>query len=344
MRKTKQIIFGLIILTIFSLFGWGIYSFVKPAPTCFDGIKNQNETDVDCGGPCVSCDLKSLKPIQVGQGWPKWFRTTPSTSGIIAEIYNPNPDWGAWNFLYKFEIKDQFGSVLKTIEGKSFIYGGELKYLIEPRVDVEVGKIASANLVISNPQWAKSSDFPEPNIEIQDTKTEKSDMLYVEGKVINRSESDLKNLSVYALVYNKDGQFLSASKTIVDSVPKFSSSVFKISFGSLIDLYKPISFVFSFSRTLKLGDSGEDVGVLQSLLLERGLIDRQPTNYFDQITSQSLAKLQGMLGVTSTGELDQATLKILNEQISSSLPQITKIQEVQSADPSKTKVFVQARK
>jgi hypothetical protein len=27
----------------------------EPEPTCSDGIKNQGEADVDCGGPCSSC-------------------------------------------------------------------------------------------------------------------------------------------------------------------------------------------------------------------------------------------------------------------------------------------------
>ena len=26
--------------------------------TCFDGLKNQNEKDVDCGGICDPCDSK----------------------------------------------------------------------------------------------------------------------------------------------------------------------------------------------------------------------------------------------------------------------------------------------
>ena len=27
----------------------------QKTPTCADGIQNQNEADIDCGGPCVSC-------------------------------------------------------------------------------------------------------------------------------------------------------------------------------------------------------------------------------------------------------------------------------------------------
>lgn len=27
-------------------------------PTCYDGVKNQNETDIDCGGRCIACEIK----------------------------------------------------------------------------------------------------------------------------------------------------------------------------------------------------------------------------------------------------------------------------------------------
>ena len=32
-----------------------IFPTVLPAPTCDDGIKNQNEEEVDCGGTCLPC-------------------------------------------------------------------------------------------------------------------------------------------------------------------------------------------------------------------------------------------------------------------------------------------------
>jgi hypothetical protein len=33
---------------------------VSPFPNCSDGIKNQEETDVDCGGPCSICAVKNI--------------------------------------------------------------------------------------------------------------------------------------------------------------------------------------------------------------------------------------------------------------------------------------------
>lgn len=345
MRLAKQITFGFIFLLIAGFFSWFVYvNFIQPPPSCFDNKKNQNETGVDCGGPCTPCEIKYLKEIQVSQGWPKWFKTADSASGIIAEIYNPNPDWAAVSFSYQFDIKDQFGSLLKTVSGNSFIYGGELKYLIEPVVNVDLKKITSVDLKISNPKWVSINDFKKPEVEIQDIKTEKKDMLYVSGKAVNRSEFDFKNTIVYALVYNKNGEFLAASRTIIDSLDKFSSSNFKISFGSSLDLYQPITQTFSFKRTLKVGDSGEDVGVLQSFLLEGGFLNRDPINYFDEATQKALSSMQEAMGLPSTGDFDEATLEALNSIIASAIPEITKLQETQSVDPTSTKVFLEVKK
>ncbi|MEM3399272.1 MAG: thrombospondin type 3 repeat-containing protein [Candidatus Micrarchaeia archaeon] len=36
----------------------------EPCPTCYDGIKNQNETGVDCGGPCPACP--QCIPLYIG--------------------------------------------------------------------------------------------------------------------------------------------------------------------------------------------------------------------------------------------------------------------------------------
>ena len=33
-------------------------------PTCFDGIQNQGEEGVDCGGPCNSCDSEDLNYLR----------------------------------------------------------------------------------------------------------------------------------------------------------------------------------------------------------------------------------------------------------------------------------------
>lgn len=344
MRRAKQIVFGILFILVIGVIVWGIYSaFLKPAPSCFDNIQNQGETGIDCGGPCTPCAIKLLKPIQVDSGWPLAFKTTDTSSGIAAEIYNPNPDWSAQSFDYQFDVKDQFGNILGTVNGTSYIYGGELKYLIEPRVDIAIGKITSADLVITNPQWVSVNDFKRPDVEIQNVVTDMADTVFVSGKVVNRSEIDFSNASVSAIVFNINGKFIGASKTIVDSVPKFSSEDFKVSFSKDLSIYSPPPTPFQFTRTLKVGDSGADVTQLQLFLAETGFLNRNPTGYYDDITSQAMTALQNSGGIPATGQLDNLTMQVLNAGLSSNVATSTPLQVENQVDPSKTKVFVEVK-
>jgi len=62
-RTQKQIVVGLATtLVILALVFMGKNIF-KPKPTCSDNKQNQNEDAVDCGGPCLACDLKDLEPL-----------------------------------------------------------------------------------------------------------------------------------------------------------------------------------------------------------------------------------------------------------------------------------------
>jgi hypothetical protein len=56
----KRWIIGLLYLVFFSLVVFFFYSVFKTKETCFDGLKNQNEEDVDCGGVC----FKKCKKIE----------------------------------------------------------------------------------------------------------------------------------------------------------------------------------------------------------------------------------------------------------------------------------------
>jgi len=47
-RIRKQITISIIVILFLALVGVGVYYvFLKPGPTCFDGIKNQDEEEID---------------------------------------------------------------------------------------------------------------------------------------------------------------------------------------------------------------------------------------------------------------------------------------------------------
>ena len=186
MRLAKQIVYGTVFLIILALIGYGLVRLLyNPAPSCFDNVQNQGETGVDCGGPCIPCAIKSLQPIQVQSQ--KAFKASDGT-GVAVEIYNPNPDWGAQSFDYTITLKDQFGHALQTESGKSFIYPGELKYIIEPYIKQDVSTVTSVATQITNPQWISGTVFSKPNIDAQGIRTDKDTQVYVSGNVVNQSE------------------------------------------------------------------------------------------------------------------------------------------------------------
>src|SRR3990167_7740487 len=65
-RPLKQFVYGLLYLILFFAASFLIYFLIfKPAPTCFDNKLNHGEEEVDCGGPCPSCELKRLEPLKI---------------------------------------------------------------------------------------------------------------------------------------------------------------------------------------------------------------------------------------------------------------------------------------
>jgi hypothetical protein len=58
-----------------------------PCSTCVDGIQNQGETGVDCGGPCPSCTKPAAAPLQkVLKGWRGWLTLQNVLSIALAAV------------------------------------------------------------------------------------------------------------------------------------------------------------------------------------------------------------------------------------------------------------------
>lgn len=74
-------------------------------PTCSDGIQNQNETGIDCGGACPACpigDSTILLASYFETGWDNWIDGGPD----VARVSGPN----AWEGQYSIELADNSGA------------------------------------------------------------------------------------------------------------------------------------------------------------------------------------------------------------------------------------------
>ena len=108
-----------------------------PAPTCMDGIQNQNETGIDCGGVCPECpagDSTLLLGSYFEAGLDSWTDGGPD----VARVSTSN----AWEGQYAIELADNSGaqsSMTSPVFNLSDAVGLQITFHFKP-VSMESGE------------------------------------------------------------------------------------------------------------------------------------------------------------------------------------------------------------
>ncbi len=235
-RYLKQLLYGLGYLAVLTSFIFGVYYlFSKKPPTCFDGRKNQGEEDVDCGGPCPSCEIRTLVPLSVVKSFA--VPAGKNAASVIVEIRNPNVNYGAESFDYQVGVFDFTGSQIASRGGKSFIYAAEVKHLIETPVGVNPLVVSEIKVTLSGPAWKSRAEFTQPIITFREINHRFSDnQVSVEGVIVSGETVRLPRVFAGAILYGKNGEVLSVSRTELRDVAAFQERFFKIPFPAGINL------------------------------------------------------------------------------------------------------------
>lgn len=344
-RTLKQILYGSgYLLFIFLIIAGVYFVWLKPAPTCSDGRRNQNETGVDCGGVCASCEIKTLFPMETS--WSRYFSAGSKTI-LAAEIKNPNSNYGANNFSYTFDVYNSSGEKIYTLTKDSFIYAGEIKYLVEAGVNINPENINKIEFSFSDPNWKSKDEFSKPEIQTREIKTEAAQPVSASGLAINNNAFNLSKINVIAFLFNKEGSRISVSKTELDNIKAFEEKFFRVAFPADISLTSetpPLPVADNFTRDLTIGSKGEDVKALQEFFKKQGFFEREPTDYFGQITKNALIQYQKKAEISpASGYFGAKTRTYINDILTkqSLLSSSSKFSATE-ADPSKTKVYVEA--
>ena len=240
-KNIKRIVIVLIYLSIFAILGAVVYFMMKPDPSCNDGVKNQGEEGIDCGGMCAPCrqeikydnlEVKSVEIANDGKG----------ANDVVIKIYNPNEEYGAKSF--QFVIQDDLGN--RSPVYRDFILPKETKYVIvneyklaEGANNIEVG--------INNKgvDWQRAVKYRDPRLVIFNERFEKSQSGGNYGKVIgllvNKSAVDYETIKVKGILRDGRGNLVGASYQIINTLPAGSKREFHIIFP--VDLGKEISKV-----------------------------------------------------------------------------------------------------
>ena len=218
--RRKRIIFAIILLVTLIFIGIPVFFIFYKVPTCFDGIKNGDELEVDCGGSCQKLCIAESLPIII-KGDTRIINVATSTYVALAYLENPNANAGIYRAFYDINIFTADNpSPIKKIEGSTFVPAGEEFAIYEgPFIIEENTKPVRASLSWKEPlSWEKNIS-KKPAIEIRSrtlSREETSPRLQV--LVENTSLETISNIDLIVLVFDEYGNIFNASKTFIDQI------------------------------------------------------------------------------------------------------------------------------
>lgn len=212
----SSIFFILAITIIGSVF----YFFFYDRPTCFDGKKNGNEQDIDCGGSCQKvCPFQS-KTIEVL--WSRAFEASPGVYNLASYIENPNLNTRAERVPYIFRLFDDKNLLVAEKRGYADIPPQSSFVIFEPNISTgnRLVKVAFFEFE-KNPEWiqAVNEELPESMLKVKTQKISKNQTsVKLEVEMENTSFERIENIQLTALLYDIEGNAVAISKTSIDSI------------------------------------------------------------------------------------------------------------------------------
>lgn len=189
----------------------------KPS-SCSDGVQNQNERGVDCGGICqIACfeNVKQEPDIQ----WSRAYYVAPGVYNLTAYIQNPNIDYISKPTRYVFKVYDEKNVLITTREGVVGIPTSKIFPIFEPTISTGniIPKIVTFEFV--EPVVWLEYFGNKPELEVVEQRLSRQDTApKLDVKIVNRTLNTYKNMEVIAIVYDPEGNGVLSSRTFIDSV------------------------------------------------------------------------------------------------------------------------------
>ena len=216
-RKTLYLssLFIIILAVVFSIF----FIYFYKAPTCNDGIMNGSEQGIDCGGACIKLCQSAYLPAVISWGGGKFEKVADGYYNVASYIVNPNTDAGAVNVPYKFALFDSKGVLIIERRGSISLPAHRNALAFEPLVSTGKRIPAKASFeFLAPPVWFKSHDTLDGLAIIDKAYSEDKTNSSLQITLENRNIIAYNNLSIAAVLYDKDNNAIGFSKTTIDSI------------------------------------------------------------------------------------------------------------------------------
>ena len=260
----KQIIIVIVFLLIVATVVVGSYFIFRPKSkaTCIDGIKNQGEEKVDCGGLCNPCE-KQREPLEII--YQKVIPITENNFDLVIEVRNPNNNWGAKSVGYALNIYSEQDENIASKQGSFYIIPQEDKYIVEPKISLSE-KPGKVEFKIINTSWERLSGFRDLALRIKDKKIQTGGEVQtkVSGVITNNTNYDLNKVELVGVIFGANNEIIAAGKTEVNTLLRGENRYFEINWPNQIneevvsyeikaytDVFSPDNFINIQNRSIQ---------------------------------------------------------------------------------------------
>jgi hypothetical protein len=216
--KRKLLIIFVLIIVISIPLSLFIYKKMQKQPSCSDGIQNQDERGIDCGGICrIACvyNVKAEPDIQ----WSRAYYVAEGAYNLVAYIQNPNVDYISQPAKYIFKVYDNKNVLIATREGVVGIPTSKVFPIFEPTLITGelVPKMVTFEFV--GPVTWLEYFGNKPELEVVEQRLSRLDTSpKLDAKIVNKTLNTYKNVEVVVIIYDEEGNGVLASRTFIDKI------------------------------------------------------------------------------------------------------------------------------
>ncbi len=214
-KRRSKIIFWFT-LVVFILLSAYITITTYAPPSCHDGKRSKGEVGVDCGGVCdIMCSSQVSMPNII---WVRSFEISDGLWTAIAYTENSNPQAYSPKERYKFSLYDRDNNLITEREGETFINENVVLPVLEGRIKVGDSIPYRTSFEWLDPlPWYKTKSVFDVVTKEQVLKDYNS-RPRITAKLVNKEPFLLRDIEVVVIVYDKNQNAISASKTYVDKI------------------------------------------------------------------------------------------------------------------------------
>jgi hypothetical protein len=220
-RRRQIIILLNVGAVIVAIIAWFSFLALYHAPTCTDGVQNQGETGVDCGGPCAAvCTDAAHAPVVL------YARALPKDGGridVAASVTNPNQGAEAHAVQYTLTLYGAQQVFVKRVTGTLDLPAGATVPVFIPNLSVGYQSDIHALLAIASSTIAWRVPAPGDVSPVPQAGTATVGGTHgaprITATLTNDTTGAMQDVPVVVFVSDAAGNVIAASETIVPNVP-----------------------------------------------------------------------------------------------------------------------------